>query len=206
MDKHLEDFFSIPQVIPNSKFAYDIYIYSIESWTGVYQLDGDEHLFKEKVSSFNPNWKVFDNSEIADKAFIWTPIFGEHSECKEVDFNEHRKAYLSCYNRVSMWKFKSKKLIEKAEEFYDDTHNDFRSHFGEFGIQQWFLDKYAYPKTNENEDGFAYMLDKGTKSIDIIAPAIVSRMNEKLSWHTHATQDINYFNEDILIRYKKLHQ
>ena len=50
------------------------------------------------------------------------------------------------------------------------------------------------------------MLDKGTKSIDIIAPAIVSRMNEKLSWHKHATQDINYFNEDILIRYKKLDQ
>ena len=38
MDKHLEDFFSIPQVIPNSKSTYDIYIYSIESWTGLLSL------------------------------------------------------------------------------------------------------------------------------------------------------------------------
>ena len=142
IEKHMEDFFSIPEVIPDSSYAYDIYVSVTESWKGIYQLDGDKHLFKTKVSSFNPNWKVFDDSEIVDEVTLWTPVYGDHSVCEEKDFNKYRKAHLSNYKNVSMWKFKSKNLIEKAAEFYTDTHNDLRKQFGEFGIQEWFFDKY----------------------------------------------------------------
>ena len=204
LEKQIEDFFSIPEVVPNSKFTYEIYVFSIQSWRGVYQLDGEKHLFKNKVSIFNPNWKVFDDSEIADDAFIWTPIFGEHSECREVDFNEHRKTYLSYYNNISMWKFKSKKLIEKALEFYTDHHNSFRNHYGEFGIQSWFFDKYAVPNIGIDGDEFLYMLDKGTNVVDLIKPVFLDKMNEKIVWHTHAKQDVNYFNTEFVIRYKKI--
>ena len=203
-EDELHEFYSIPLVVPVPKYNYEIYIYRTQSWWGIYQLDGDSNLHKKKVSKFNSNWKIFDDANIADKFTNWTSVFGKHSEYKEEDFNEYKKAHLSTYNKISMWKFKSKKLIEKAKEFYADHHSNQRGHFGEFGIQQWYFDNYANQEKGNDQDEFDYMFDDGTKSTDIIKPTYLDRFNQPLSWHTHALQDVNYFNQEVQIRYKKI--
>ena len=206
IQKHVDNFYSIPKLIPDPEYDYEIYIFRENSWMGIYQVDGDKHLHKKKRSKFNQNWKIFDpqDSKIADTFMSWSAVFGDHSECKEEDFNEYRKAYLSNYQNISMWKFKSKKLIEKAKEFYEDQHNDFRAHFGEFGIQEWYFDRYGYQKKDQDQDVFDYMFDKGTKSIEIIKPIYVNRWKEPLAWHTHALQNVDYWSTDICIRFKRI--
>lgn len=198
IENYMDEFYSIPKVVPNPKYNYEIYTLSTDCWLGVFQVDGDKNLYKKKVSKFNPRWKVFDNSKIAEKQFLFTPIFGKHSECKEKDFDEYRKAQFGYFNHIVMSKYKSKKLVNIAAEFYDKPFNDFKSQFGEIGIIPWYLDK------ENKHDEFSYIYDKGTKAEDLIKPIWVTRFNEPLKWYAYAKQDGDYWNAGGTIRFKKI--
>ena len=97
-----------------------------------------------------------------------------------------------------MSKYKSKKLVNIAAEFYNKPFDDFRSQFGEIGIIPWYLNK------ENRHDDFSYIYDKGTKAEDLIKPIWLTRFNEPLKWYAYANQDCENWSTGGGIRFKKL--